>query len=321
MRVLLLVLVLHSPRAATVASAFLLSPDDAALPRQPQQQQQQRTQQQQPQSLQCNGLLIRPVKTTTTTSSSSSTMKEDKVNHPQHHPHPDIPRLAEQQRQEWTDKSIAYYSTIMRAERRRSMGQINEAEWDSAHYQETLLGLAQKHYFALRKIKSGHYRHAELIYRRIIQELLTHNKEDNDDEHHGGSGGEDCDHASLAVTTLLLALHLQRMGDWKETRSVFLHFFRVVVLQSKSNNSNNSNKNNTAKEECACSAKVLGAYALFEMKRGNRFKSLEIAKKAIEFDPTMEPVLQWKQFREVVQRQRVVSGQASSSAAAIKNKL
>jgi tetratricopeptide (TPR) repeat protein len=252
--------------------------------------------------------LLRPIKTTATSMSSSSTIKKDNGNHHLHQQPHDIHSLAEQQRQEWTDKSIAYYSTIMRAERRRNMGQINEAEWDSAHYQETLLGLAQKHYFALRKIKSGHYRHAELIYRRIIQDLLAH----KEDEHDGGSG-EDCDHASLAVTTLLLALHLQRMGDLKQTRSVFLHFFRVVVLQSKNNNHNH---NSSAKEECACSAKVLGAYALFEMKRGNRLKSLEIAKKAIEFDPSMEPVLQWKQFREVVvqRQQRIVSGDAISSA-------
>ena len=81
------------------------------------------------------------------------------------------------------------------------------------------------------------------------------------------------------------------MGDLKKTRSVFLSFFRVVVIDSRE-----------ADLSCACSAKALGAYALFEMKQGNVINSLEIAQKAVEFDEALEPVLNWKQFRDAQQR-------------------
>eukprot|EP00527_Entomoneis_sp_CCMP2396_P000641 CAMPEP_0198152468 /NCGR_PEP_ID=MMETSP1443-20131203/59952_1 /TAXON_ID=186043 /ORGANISM="Entomoneis sp., Strain CCMP2396" /LENGTH=113 /DNA_ID=CAMNT_0043818505 /DNA_START=94 /DNA_END=431 /DNA_ORIENTATION=+ len=111
--------------------------------------------------------------------------------------------------------------------------------------------MANKHYFALRKIKAGKPEHAETIYRRIINDLLL-----EEEKHATIEGKEQCDHAKLAITTLLLALVLQRNGaDAKQTRSVFLKFFRVIALSGM--------------EECACSAKVIGAFALFEMKQGN----------------------------------------------------
>lgn len=184
----------------------------------------------------------------------------------------------EQHRQEWINRSIAYYSKVTREERRRNIGQIQKAELDSAAYQEKFHQLAIKHYFALWKIKDGQHLHAEILYRRIIDEIMK------EEEGH-------CDHAKLAVTTLLLALHCQRMGDLKKTRSVFLSFVRVAVVENAND-----------EKECACSAKVLGAYALFEMKQGNALKSLEIARKAVQFDRSLEPVLQWKQFRDVLQR-------------------
>jgi tetratricopeptide (TPR) repeat protein len=178
-------------------------------------------------------------------------------------------------RQEWLDKSLDYYTKVMREERRRALGQA--VDYDTAEYQDTLTSLAKKHYFALHKIKSGQWRHAETIYRRVIMVLVE------------GEDGE-CNHAQLAVTTLLLALLLQRMGLRKETRSVFLHFFRVAILDQQED------------EECACSAKVLQAYALFEMKQGNSLKSLELVKRAVQLDPSLTPVLSWKQFRDVLER-------------------
>ncbi|KAG7374241.1 hypothetical protein IV203_013336 [Nitzschia inconspicua] len=190
----------------------------------------------------------------------------------------------DQLRQQWLDNSMSYYSKIMREERRKNMGQINPDLLQSEEYQQDFQRLAQKHWFAIRKVKEGQYQQAEIIYKRIIAEIMA----ENDDG---------CDHAKLAVTTLLLALHCQRMGDLKKTRSVFLNFFRVVVVS------------NSDHSECACSAKVLGAFALFEMKQGNAKKSLEIARKAVEFDPALEPVLSWKQFREVDRRQRNSSQQ------------
>ena len=190
--------------------------------------------------------------------------------------------LAEQQRREWIDRSLQYYSKVMREERRRNLGQVNKNHDDPQYQQEYSL-LAKKHYFALRKIKDGKPAHAEHIYRRVIGEIQQAAEQDND---------EHCDHAQLAVTTLLLALHLQRTGaPAKQTRSVFLNFFRVVVVQG-------------GEEQCACSAKVLQAFALFEMKQGNSLKSLQLVRKAIQLDPVLQPVLKWKQFREADARLR-----------------
>ena len=182
----------------------------------------------------------------------------------------------DQLKKQWIDRSVEYYSKVMREERRRNMGQIADDEFVlSEEYQR----LAKQHYFALTKIRDGQHRHAEIIYRRIIDQIMS----EEEDGH--------CDHAKLAATTLLLALHCQRMGDMKKTRSVFLSFFRIVVMDMEDE-----------EMQCACTAKVLGAYALFEMRRGNVIKSLEIARKAVEFDEAMEPVLNWKQFREAQAR-------------------
>jgi len=100
-----------------------------------------------------------------------------------------------------------------------------------------------------------------------------------------------CDHAKLAVTTLLLALHCQRMGDIKKARSVFLDFFRVAFV-----------RNDDHIDKCACSAKVLGAYSIFEMKQGNLNKSYMIAQKAATLDEELKPLLKWKQFEVIKQR-------------------
>jgi hypothetical protein len=194
-------------------------------------------------------------------------------------------RGADEQRKDWIDKSVKYYSTVMRQERRRTLGQAKDWETSEESRNHYILQ-AKKHYFALRKIKDGKHRHAETIYRRIIDELVQEIEAENgvDNDQHA------CDHAPLAVTTLLLALLMQRMGDTKKTRSVFLNFFRIAVLDAGPD------------EECACSAKVLQAYALFEMKQGNALKSLELVHKAVHLDPTLQPVLQWKQFRDVLER-------------------
>lgn len=176
----------------------------------------------------------------------------------------------------------------MREERRRNSGQIDHDLASSPEYQYEFEVLAKKHYFALRKIKDGRYTQAEQIYKRIIDEILNENED------------EKCDHAKLAVTTLLLALHCQRMGDMKKTRSVFLSFFRAVTMDSRDHDQRDDSDSDHP--QCACSAKVLGAFALFEMKQGNTFKSFQIIQKAVDFDPSMEPVLNWKQFREVGQR-------------------
>eukprot|EP00567_Pseudictyota_dubia_P011238 CAMPEP_0197438176 /NCGR_PEP_ID=MMETSP1175-20131217/5245_1 /TAXON_ID=1003142 /ORGANISM="Triceratium dubium, Strain CCMP147" /LENGTH=272 /DNA_ID=CAMNT_0042967855 /DNA_START=101 /DNA_END=916 /DNA_ORIENTATION=+ len=170
-------------------------------------------------------------------------------------------------RRQWVDRSLSYYSTISRENFRRSRGQL-PAHHDTLEERRRTYYLAQDHYFALWKIKNGHFDHAETIYRRAINDIKNH------------EGG--CDNAKLAVSTLLLALLLQRKGDIKATRSVFLQFFKVAVLE-----------NQDEEKECACSAKVLQAYALFEMRRGYGKKSLEIVEQAVRLDSELKPVLEW----------------------------
>jgi hypothetical protein len=166
--------------------------------------------------------------------------------------------------------------------------------------------LAKKHYFALRKIKDGKPTHAESIYRRIIADMIQSINDHNDkeDEEKG------CDHAQLAVTTLLLALHLQRTGaPPQRTRSVFVNFVRVAVVGTTGTGTGTTTTTTHADHEeehpeCACSAKVLQAFALFEMKQGNQLKSLQLVQKAIQLDQTLQPILKWKQFRDAQLRRR-----------------
>lgn len=167
----------------------------------------------------------------------------------------------------------------MRKEPERSTQMMDSAasgemEDCDALYDKNFVELATKHYYARYLIKNKKLTLAEKIYRRIINELEA---EESD---------EDCDNAKLAVTTLLLALHMQRYGDIKATRSVFVNFFRRVAF--------------TEGEEvqCSCSAKVLQAYALFEYKNGHSSKALKIIQKAVRMDENLHPVLRWKQFRD-----------------------
>ena len=141
--------------------------------------------------------------------------------------------------------------------------------------------LATKHYYARLLIKMGKWSYAEKLYRRIIDELTAE-----------GGDDQECDHTKLAVSTLLLALHVQRTGDVKATRAVFLNFFRRVNQKEEESNDDEE------VHKCSCSAKVLQAYALFEMKNGHSAKSLEIIQRAVRMDESLHPVLGWKQFRD-----------------------
>jgi len=199
----------------------------------------------------------------------------------------------EHRRKDWIERSLQYYSTVMREDQRRIYGQISPE--DKTYHNDSMekIHLATKHYFALRLVKTGKLNHAETLYRRIIGELLAEEEEE---------GGR-CDHAKLAVSTLLLALLLQRRGDYSGTRSVFSNFFMKVVEDGEEG------------KECDCSAKVLQAYALFEMKRGHSIKSLKIVKKAVKLDKKLAPVLKWKQFRETMEQ---IDEQVEKSSSTIK---
>lgn len=185
-----------------------------------------------------------------------------------------------QRKAEWIDRSVQYYSTLMRKKNTisistQSIAANNDVNTIDSEHDKEFVGRAIKHYYARHLVKNGRLEFAERLYRRIISDLT-----DEQTEH-------DCDHAKLAVSTLLLALHMQRTGDVEETRAVFLDFFRRVALTE-----------NEELHKCSCSAKVLQAYALFEMKNGNASKSLDIILTAVKMDEELRPVLKWKQFRD-----------------------
>ena len=137
---------------------------------------------------------------------------------------------------------------------------------------------AKRLYHAIQQIRSGNLNRAESIYRKTISDL----KQMASDE-------DDCRAAELATTTLLLALVLQRMGNVQETRLVYHRFFRKAMEKDPS-------------AECACTAKVLGAYAKFEMKYGSEVRSYEVARRATQFDEDQSKLLRWKQFRDAKER-------------------
>mmetsp|Transcript_29429 Transcript_29429/g.44564 ORF Transcript_29429/g.44564 Transcript_29429/m.44564 type:complete len:227 (+) Transcript_29429:123-803(+) len=187
-------------------------------------------------------------------------------------------RLTRETREsDWVDRSVQYYNKVMRKERRREEGELDVLSSMGPEQSEKYLWLAKRHYFARYKIKNGAPKQAELIYRKIIDELRKDRYQ--------------CDHAHLATATLLLALLLQKQGEVKAARMVFLHFFRFTFVEEVHEN-----------KRCACSAKVLQAYALFEMKQGNSSKSLDLANKAISMDKSLSPILKWKQFQEARER-------------------
>lgn len=198
-----------------------------------------------------------------------------------------------QRKSEWIERSVEYYSGVMR-KKVATVQQLPKTTMDSTiasssisevplmptesniieHLDSKFVDMATKHYYARILVKKGKWDFAEKLYRRIINELTSDPSED------------DCDHTKLAISTLLLALHMQRIGDTKATRAVFLNFFRRVAQEMDE------------EHKCSCSAKVLQAYALFEMKCGHPTKSLEIIQRAVKMDETLSTVLKWKQFRD-----------------------
>jgi hypothetical protein len=202
-------------------------------------------------------------------------------------------RVLQVRKRNWIEKSTAYYSTVMRNESRRARGQIKPSQ-NTLDYHKRNLAMAKKLYFARNKIKTGALNHAETIYRKLIDELI----QEEEDE-------EECDHAQLAISTLLLALLLQRKNQVTETRKVFNRFFTII-------HSRNNQVEDDQDTECACSAKVLQAYALFEMKQGHVRKAYRLAQMAVKLDSELYPLLQWKQFRDAKELSIVKNGSWNS---------
>lgn len=182
--------------------------------------------------------------------------------------------ILQERKRDWINRSLTYYSTVSREAKRRENGQYVPSKIELNQYKSSFI-TAKKLYFARHKVKKNQPRHAERIYRKLIDDLLREQEEE-------GS----CDHAQIAISTLLLALLLQRQGEIKETRATFIRFFRLITM------------NGGEFKECTCSAKVLQAFALFEMKQKNARKAYALIQMAVKLDNELEPVLQWKQFRD-----------------------
>mmetsp|Transcript_36213 Transcript_36213/g.65205 ORF Transcript_36213/g.65205 Transcript_36213/m.65205 type:complete len:480 (-) Transcript_36213:81-1520(-) len=171
------------------------------------------------------------------------------------------------QGQEWINKSVEYYTKVMRVEGRPL----------SASNRDEQSRIAKRLYHAIQQVRSGNLNRAEHIYRKTIQDI---NNEDG------------CHNAELATTTLLLALVLQRMDNIGEARMVFHRFFRTAMSTTEKD----------PFHECACTGKVLGAYALFEMRFGSVHRSIEVARRAMQFDGKLSKLFDWKQFRDAKQK-------------------
>eukprot|EP00554_Chaetoceros_debilis_P008811 CAMPEP_0194102578 /NCGR_PEP_ID=MMETSP0150-20130528/3180_1 /TAXON_ID=122233 /ORGANISM="Chaetoceros debilis, Strain MM31A-1" /LENGTH=319 /DNA_ID=CAMNT_0038789589 /DNA_START=162 /DNA_END=1121 /DNA_ORIENTATION=- len=204
-------------------------------------------------------------------------------------------RVLQHRKREWIERSTHYYMTIMRHEKRQALGQLqrghkykiaSKSSGELLKSRKSEMIMAQNLYFARNQIKYGRLSHAESIYRKLIDDLMTELEEEE-------ANGHVCDHAQLAVSTLLLALLLQRKDQITETRSTFLSFFRII---NSANESHLMQKGQVV--ECACSAKVLQAYALFEMKQGHVKKSYQLAKMAVRMDGELQPILNWKLFKD-----------------------
>lgn len=190
--------------------------------------------------------------------------------------------LLQSRKRQWIHQSLTYYSTVSREAKRRANGQYIPSQIELNKYKSNFI-TAKKLYFARHKIKNNQLQHAEVIYRTLIDDLLKEQEMEVMDGH--GS----CDNAQIAISTLLLALLLQRRGDIKGTRATFVRFFRLITM---------TNNPHDEMKECTCSAKVLQAFALFEMKQKNVRKAYALIQLAVQLDPELEPVLSWKQFRD-----------------------
>ena len=185
--------------------------------------------------------------------------------------------VLQRRKRDWIHQSLTFYATVSREAKRKEKGQHIPSQLQLEQHKSNFI-TANKLYFARLKIKKNQLHHAEFIYRKLIDDLVQQEEEQSS-----------CDHAQLAISTLLLSLLLQRQGQIKETRSTFNRFFSLITT---------THEDGEELKECTCSAKVLQAYALFEMKQNNPKKAYDLAQMAVEMDNELKPVLQWKQFRD-----------------------
>jgi hypothetical protein len=198
-------------------------------------------------------------------------------------------------REEWIQNSLAYYKTITRGSTYQGLFHEPKKEY---HEDPTYLRHAMENYFARQKIKDGKADQAESIYRKLLDEYTPLIGDP-----------EACQLSSVAVPTLLLGLLLQRERRWDDARTVFESFLFVLEsterqLHHGSNNGQNDDGHDgfhrKSPHRCCCSARVLQAFALFEMKQNNPQRAVQLMHKAIRIDRTLRPVLRWKLFQDAM---------------------
>mmetsp|Transcript_18307 Transcript_18307/g.28264 ORF Transcript_18307/g.28264 Transcript_18307/m.28264 type:complete len:191 (-) Transcript_18307:63-635(-) len=116
-----------------------------------------------------------------------------------------------QGQQEWIQKSIEYYTKVMRMED-PATSQLSGTGEQS--------GVPTRLYHAIQQVRSGNLSRAENLTIRDIKKLAAEEE------------GE-CRNAELATTTLLLALVHQKMDNYGEARLVFQRFFRQAISMAE----------------------------------------------------------------------------------------
>jgi len=133
--------------------------------------------------------------------------------------------------------------------------------------------------FLAQKIKAT--QHYDPISSNLYQSYLSYH-----------SNSLTLDSEAFAATTLLLSLHLQRHERPKQTRRVFINFFKVLGAHSSHpplfgvTVDFNINRIRHA-------TRVLQAWGLFEAQQGDGLGG-EVLREVVMFDPTLHPVLKWQ---------------------------
>ena len=146
-------------------------------------------------------------------------------------------------KQKWMNQSFKQLSISVQEAELKALGHPHVFKSNKSNM-ITTKGLQ----IAQHKLRSGYLSKPEIIYSAIIDDLLNLKEK------------EEILHTTLAVSTILLAWLLQRMGEIKEARKTFLRFFRIAGMEKRN------------LEGCVVSAKVLEAFTHSEVKQGQSYE-------------------------------------------------
>ncbi|GMH72366.1 hypothetical protein TrST_g13249 [Triparma strigata] len=107
---------------------------------------------------------------------------------------------------------------------------------------------------------------------------------------------------SFAATTLLLTLQLQRQSRPKQTRRVFISFFRLLGNRSPYESLMKLAVVDPGRIRAA--ARVLRAWGLFEASQESSGAKMKLLREVVMFDPMLHPVLKW----QAIESRREIEG-------------